>query len=283
MIRTLGRRLRQHKLVVVAIAAALAASTATATATTMITGAQIKNGSVSGKDIRDGSLAKRDLSAAVRKRLRRAGPASGPQGAAGGQGAQGPRGRPGAPGPVGERGPVGPAGTQGAKGEPGARGDKGEAGASVFAATIPSGTTVRGAWGYRVANQITNTHELVESFPVPAPTALTSTDVNFGSAPGTFAQDLDPACTGSLEQPTAPAGKVCIYLSPGSTQIVQTQRRGRARRRLRLPDRPFQHRRCRRSLRNLGVYSAIVLANTCSYTLRPMIGVTRLSASSFRR
>ena len=230
MIRTLGRRLRQHKLVVVAIAAALAASTATATATTMITGAQIKNGSVSGKDIRDGSLAKRDLSAAVRKRLRRAGPASGPQGATGGQGAQGPRGGPGAAGPVGERGPVGPAGPAGpqgargepgAKGEPGARGEKGEAGASVFAATIPSGTTVRGAWGYRVANQITNTHELVESFPVPAPTALTSTDVNFGSAPGTFAQDLDPACTGSLEQPTAPAGKVCIYLSPGSTQIVQ--------------------------------------------------------------
>ena len=228
MIRTLGRRLRRHKLVVVAAGAALAASTATATATTMITGAQIKNGSVSGKDIRNGSLAKRDLSAAVRKRLRRAGPASGPQGATGGQGAQGPRGGPGAPGRVGERGPAGPAGPAGPQGAKASRAQrragstrrKGEAGASAFAATIPSGTTVRGAWGYRVANQITNTHELVESFPYP-PTALTSTDVNFGSAPGTFAEDLDPACTGSLEQPTAPAGKVCIYLSPGSTQIVQ--------------------------------------------------------------
>ena len=144
----------------------------------MITGAQIKNGSVSGKDIRDGSLA---------KRICRRPFASGSDVLDQLPGHRARRADKERKGRVAGRGPLDPLenvdplvlpvppgrkvqrASQGTKGEPGARGEKGEAGASVFAATIPSGTTVRGAWGYRVANQITNTHELVESSRSPLP------------------------------------------------------------------------------------------------------------------
>jgi hypothetical protein len=49
--------------------------------------------------------------------------------------------------------------------------------------------------------------------PGVAPIALTESTVNFGS--GTGASDQDAACTGTYMVPTAPAGKVCIYVVNG--------------------------------------------------------------------
>ncbi|MCW2816689.1 MAG: collagen-like protein [Nocardioides sp.] len=88
----------------------------------MITGAQIKNGTVTTADIKDGTLKTGDVSAAARAALKgQQGPvgapgAEGPAGPAGATGANGPAGPVGNAGPAGASGPAGPAGPAGAAG-----------------------------------------------------------------------------------------------------------------------------------------------------------------------
>lgn len=52
------------------------------------------------------------------------------------------------------------------------------------------------------------------SFPRPAPAGLTDAEVNFapGHEASTFNADEDPSCAGTPNQPTAPAGRVCLYI-----------------------------------------------------------------------
>jgi Collagen triple helix repeat (20 copies) len=69
-------------------------------------GVDIINGSLTGKDVKDHSLTKKDFKGSVR----------------------GPRGPQGPAGPAGPGGPAGPAGANGAPGAPGAKGDKGDKG-----------------------------------------------------------------------------------------------------------------------------------------------------------
>jgi hypothetical protein len=79
-----------------------------------------------------------------------------------------------------------------------------------YGSTIPSGTTVTGKFGSAnsdTGNGVTQEEEV--SLPLPAPIALDSAHVNF--APDPLAQDDDPTCTGSVDNPTAPAGKACLY------------------------------------------------------------------------
>jgi hypothetical protein len=40
--------------------------------------------------------------------------------------------------------------------------------------------------------------------------------VNFGASTAAPVGDADPACTGSAAGPSAPAGKVCIYVNSGT-------------------------------------------------------------------
>ena len=82
-------------------------------------------------------------------------------------------------------------------------------------ATIPSGATVTGAW--RVADQVvgpgTDLYEFdTISLPGKAPAPLLAPAVNLAAGIDTGA-DNDPSCTGSVTNPTAPAGRVCLYLS----------------------------------------------------------------------
>lgn len=90
---------------------------------------------------------------------------------------------------------------------------------------IPSGATVTGALGGVTKNDGTShtgaLFDQVVTFPAPAPADLASDQVNFKPDVGIidFAGDDDPSCTGSVDAPTAPAGKVCIYVNfvePGS-------------------------------------------------------------------
>ena len=77
---------------------------------------------------------------------------------------------------------------------------------------VPSGRTVT---GYEMWDQtaIPTAHSDTYSVRLPAraPTALTPDKVNFASGLSTVL-DGDANCTGSSAAPTAPAGKVCIYV-----------------------------------------------------------------------
>ena len=108
--------------VAVAVVASLMVAGAASSGTVrgLITGAQIKNGSVASADIADNTIQARDLSSALRKQQAQAalpGP-EGPQGAAGPAGPQGENGAAGAQGPQGPAGSQGPAGAQGPAGPP---------------------------------------------------------------------------------------------------------------------------------------------------------------------
>lgn len=79
--------------------------------------------------------------------------------------------------------------------------------------TIPSGATVVGAFEVDggpagpvgTGEQASGT----VSFPAPTTTPVGDADVNF--APGPNAGDADASCSGTAGNPTAPAGKVCLY------------------------------------------------------------------------
>jgi hypothetical protein len=84
-----------------------------------------------------------------------------------------------------------------------------------FGSSIPSGVTLKGVWGGFFAAAGGFVLQNI-SFPIPTTTPLTSSAVNFG--PTTGASDADATCTGTFVAPTAPAGKVCLYVRPGTTQ-----------------------------------------------------------------
>ena len=79
-------------------------------------------------------------------------------------------------------------------------------------ALVPAGQTVIGfgTWDHSVV--ITN-EDIVHAVFLPALERIvfTFTDVNF--APSAAATDDDASCTGTYVAPTAPSGKVCIYIS----------------------------------------------------------------------
>ncbi|MGH2716115.1 MAG: hypothetical protein ACRDM7_19970 [Thermoleophilaceae bacterium] len=80
-----------------------------------------------------------------------------------------------------------------------------------YSGDIPSGKTITGAWGITDdAAAATDQFGETVQFQVPAPAGLSANQINFGA--GTAgATDADATCTGSVGDPTAPAGKVCIY------------------------------------------------------------------------
>ena len=100
-----------------------------------------------------------------------------------------------------------------AGGPPGPAGPAGPRGYSAWD-TIPSGLTVSGLLTFDAATTgDTGSDYLQVDLPGLAPVALTDANVNFG--PDAFAAtiDDDASCTGTYTAPTAPAGKVCLYVS----------------------------------------------------------------------
>jgi len=79
--------------------------------------------------------------------------------------------------------------------------------------SIPSGTTVTGAFGFSQNFTGATSADVVQvvSLPGVASSDLSDATVNFASAAG--AGDTDATCTGTSAAPTAPAGKVCLYLT----------------------------------------------------------------------
>lgn len=106
----LTRLVQQSPAMVVAMLALFVALTGTAVATTsaVITGHQITDGSITGADVKNRSLTQRDFRGSLR----------------------GPRGLTGPTGQPGPQGPAGPQGSAGPQGPAGPKGDKGETGPS---------------------------------------------------------------------------------------------------------------------------------------------------------
>lgn len=162
------------------------ASAGTATAAKLITGKQIK----------DGSIASKDLDRSVRQKLAQ-------------KGATGATGSPGAPGV----GVPGPAGAKGEKGEPG-----------PLLTVLPTGTTQRGSFRAAALSEIgvTEVSLAVGSISFPTPMA--------GSpAPHLLAVGAQPTneCAGNVSNPTAALGHLCVYLgqlsNASSTSIVNPE------------------------------------------------------------
>ena len=95
-------------------------------------------------------------------------------------------------------------------------------------AAIPSGLTVTGAFGIssNVTTLSTPTNDIREVVQLPglASADLSDETVNFANTPA--AVDTDSSCTGSAAAPTAPPGRVCLYLT--QTQGLTTTVDGEA-------------------------------------------------------
>ena len=156
------------------LALTLALGTGGAYAAGMITGEDIAKNAVTSKHLKNATVKEKDLNSKVTAKLNTSTP-----------------------------GPAGPKGATGASGAAGATGARG------FSAwdMIPSGVTVRGQ-EYTLLRGIGGVINV--NLPAAAPSALTNETVNFaGSSP--VSGDDDATCTGTYVNPTAPAGKVCIY------------------------------------------------------------------------
>jgi hypothetical protein len=124
--------------------------------------------------------------------------------------------------PRGKRGPRGPRGLTGPRGPQGPKGDTGPPGLSALQ-PVPHGKTLRGAIGadYQAFDNTASDFGVDMTMPMSAPVGLSDDDVfvnvlhwqNAGGQTAPTTTDTNPGCTGTPENPTAPPGKVCIYVS----------------------------------------------------------------------
>ena len=97
-------------------------------------------------------------------------------------------------------------------GAQGPAGPAGPAGASLLNSKIPSGTTITGFEAYEWTGQLNGSKDFVVHFPAKAPAMLTDATVNFSNTFTANTPENDATCTGTFAAPTAPAGKVCLYV-----------------------------------------------------------------------
>jgi hypothetical protein len=116
-----------RKTILACAAVALIVGSTSATAATLITGKDIKDGTVTAQDIKRGSINSSRLTRGVREQLKRVG-AQGGQGVSGPKGDKGDSGAAGGKGDKGDRGGDGAKGDRGDSGAPGEKGDRGVAG-----------------------------------------------------------------------------------------------------------------------------------------------------------
>lgn len=197
------RRRRPSAASGLALAAVILAGAPVAWASGLITGDQILNSSITGKDVRDGSIGPSDLSRTARTALQGAPGKTGPAGPQGPRGEQGLRGEPGPkgdPGAGGQRGPSGPPGADAIA--LWARVDAGTpATATVRASSAPTPSVrVIGADDDRRIYELTFDRDIsgcaaivtrrsaAASAPGNAPVLLPAVDAEAGGSAYTFAQ-----------------------------------------------------------------------------------------------
>jgi hypothetical protein len=153
------------------------------------------------------------------------GPA-GPQGAPGPQGLKGDQGAPGAQGPAGakgDKGETGPVGPQGIQGVTGATGPEGPRGLSGFS-EIPQGVTTYGVvggefysaaagvdWGVTTSIYGVPPTTLSNELVVVHNNSIVDNECNSKSCLSAEELTYSARCTGSITNPSAPPGWLCIY------------------------------------------------------------------------
>ncbi|MCU1367744.1 MAG: hypothetical protein JWN39_3383 [Ilumatobacteraceae bacterium] len=107
-----------------------------------------------------------------------------------------------------------PSAAGGAGGASGPQGPQGPQGPASYD-KIPSGKTVVGFEAYDAdATAPSESHNFIVHLPGKAGVNLTDATVNFANTFTTNTPENDVTCTGTYAAPTAPAGKVCLYLNP---------------------------------------------------------------------
>ena len=173
------------------------------------------------------------------------------RGKAGVNGAQGPAGAAGPQGPTGPAGPQGPGGAPGAKGENGTsvtsaevsktsstcskqggseftsasgkttacNGKEGKEGSPWTAGgTLPSGQDETGTWSVGPLATPGPIIESIASFPIPLAADLPASGVHFINSTGMEVihkvEQTSGECKGSVAEPSAERGNLCIYMFP---------------------------------------------------------------------
>ncbi len=88
---------------------------------------------------------------------------------------------------------------------------------SMVVPRIPSGMTVTGEELWSFSADTASEFRITVSLPGDPGRDLTHSRVNF--AVHASVDDGDPACDGNVEEPTAPPGKVCLYLIGYTTDV----------------------------------------------------------------
>lgn len=137
--------------------------------------------------------------------------AAGPAGPVGPQGPAGADGGPGKEGATGKEGPQGPPGKEGKKGE------QGEPGTTGFAEELPSEKTEQGSWSAAsyggeeavlggVYHGVAST-AVSFAFPINFFPESSNNTLHYVNHEGV----TPPGCTGSVEEPGADPGNLCIF------------------------------------------------------------------------
>jgi hypothetical protein len=121
----------------------------------------------------------------------------------------GKNGKDGAAGPAGPQGPTGPKGATGAPGPEGQQGKQGEEGSPWSAGgTLPSKQSLSGHWAAGLGSGLLLTGI---SFGLPLKSDPTAVLVPSGAE--------EEGCPGSVEEPTADPGTLCVYVEEAAEAV----------------------------------------------------------------
>ena len=138
------------------------------------------------------------------------------KGPAGSKGVPGAGGTAGAPGPQGPQGPQGAPGAPGAPGKEGVEGKEGKTGQTGFTEVLPSGETETGTWSVGLIAPAT---EQIVIAPISFSIQLGAEgEAVYLDEAATATKAGTGGCTGSAAEPSAPAGKLCIYTEEEETE-----------------------------------------------------------------
>jgi Collagen triple helix repeat (20 copies) len=137
---------------------------------------------------------------------------AGKTGPAGEKGPTGTNGKDGAQGPAGPTGPTGGTGPVGPTGPTGGTGPKGDPGQTGFTETLPSGKTETGTWGILQHTSGPQRAGTTASFNIPLAKAAAVHWIRANTEEATATgEQASTACTGSVANPTASKGNLCVY------------------------------------------------------------------------